>query len=35
MPRKLITFECKYCDKTFDDYNKCHKRWHKEHCVEY
>lgn len=34
MPRKLITFECKYCDKTFNDY-KCHKRWHKEHGVEY
>lgn len=23
MPRKLVTFECKYCNKTFDDYNEC------------
>lgn len=23
MPRKLVTFECKYCNKVFDDYNEC------------
>lgn len=23
MPRKLVTFECKYCNKAFDDYNEC------------
>ena len=34
MPRKLVTFECKYGNKTFDDYDECEEH-EKTHIKDY